>query len=218
MFYTTICTLLYAAIHLYKKSKSDIWPLKIVVGSALAGLLLLGSGTCNSAAAQNLRVAYFGETLTHYGVRSGMEFNLHHAEKDKPGGRIATNDLYFGITLTAYRHPHNHIGLILAPELGWRHTGRRGGILQAALSPGLFRSFYEGKTWKSGENGQFKRVPLAGQWGFMPGISAGFGHQFGKRDNAWYCNLHYLRQYPYNHSFLNRIALEAGVLTKLNLK
>ena len=181
-------------------------------------MLLLAFGFANSASAQNLRVAYFGETLTHYGVRGGMEYNLRHTERDKPKGRIATNDLYFGITLTAYRHPHNHIGLILAPELGWRHTGRRGGIVQAALSPGLFRSFYEGKTWKTGENGQFKRVLLAGQWGFMPGVSVGFGYTLGKPDHALYCNLHYLRQYPYNQSFLNRVALEVGILRKMAKK
>jgi hypothetical protein len=182
----------------------------------LAVILLLS--LLNKLQAQHLRLAYFGETVTHYGLRGGAEYTLYRNEKSKPNGRVAFNDLYFGITLTAYRHPNNHIGLILAPELGWRHTGRRGGMVQAAISPGLFRSLYEGKTWEPGENGQFKRVPLAGQWGFMPGISAGFGHTFGTSDNAWYCNLHYLRQYPYNHAFLNRVALEVGILKKMAKK
>ncbi len=76
MFYTTICTLLYAAIYCYKKSISDKWLLKNVATSSLAGMLLLAFGFANCASAQNLRVAYFGETLTHYGVRGGMEYNL----------------------------------------------------------------------------------------------------------------------------------------------
>ncbi|MDX2281999.1 MAG: hypothetical protein NW218_20580 [Saprospiraceae bacterium] len=71
MFYTTICTLLYAAIYCYKKSRSDKWLQRNV-----AGMLLLAFGIANSTSAQNLRVAYLGETLTHYGVRGGMEYNL----------------------------------------------------------------------------------------------------------------------------------------------
>ncbi len=229
MFYTTLCTLAYAGIYLCKKMNLKEWLWAIPQKVALLFLLLVGLCLANSASAQkNLRIAYFGETVTHYGLRSGAEYTLHRNEKSKPGGHVAFNDLYFGITLTAYRHPHNHIGLILAPELGWRHTGRRGGIVQAAISPGLFRSFYEGKTWQTGENDQLDRVRLAGQWGFLPGVSVGFGHRLGRSlrpaksgDEAplsGYCNLHYLRQYPYNHSFLNRFALELGVLKKLNTK
>lgn len=76
MFYTTICTLLYAAIYCYKKSRSVKWLLKNATTSSLAGMLLLAFGIANSTSAQNLRVAYFGETITHYGVCGGMEYNL----------------------------------------------------------------------------------------------------------------------------------------------
>lgn len=175
----------------------------------------------NAAFAQNIRLAYFGETVTHYGMRGGMEYNLRSVENSRSDGRIVTNDLYVGLTLTIYRHPHNHVGLIVAPELGWRRTGKRGGILQAAISPGLIRTFYEGTTWQTDGNGGFKRIPLAGQWGFLPGISAGFGHRLGKAPDApysWFCNLHYLRQYPYNHAYLHRMALEVGIIKKSNIK
>lgn len=183
--------------------------------AALIIWLAVYLGFAHDAYAQNLRLAYFGETLTHYGLRGGMEYTLRHAEKSKSGGRISANDLYFGLKLTLYRHPHNHVGLILAPELGWRHIGKRGGIVQAALSPGLFRSFYEGATWRSDGDGRFERVPLAGQWGFLPGVSVGYGHRLGKAPDApysWYLNLHYLRQYPYNRSYLHRPAIELGII------
>lgn len=215
MYYTVLLTLVYAGLHLYKNIKTSRSRHRVSPKDALPLLLLVVGGGANGVTAQHLRLAYFGETVTHYGLRGGMEYNLRHTEKSKPNGRMAFNDFYVGLTLTAYRHPHNHIGLILTPELGWRHTGRRGGIVQAALSPGLFRSFYEGETWQPGENGQFKRVALAGQWGFIPGASVGFGHTLGKPDKAMYCNLHYLRQYPYNHAFLNRVALEVGILKNM---
>lgn len=223
MFYTTLCTLAYASIYLCKKMKERLWG--VSKKAILLFLLLVGLCLANNGSAQkSLRMAYFGETVTHYGLRGGTEYILHRTEKNKPNGRVAFNDVYFGITLSAYRHPHNHIGLILAPELGWRHTGRRGGILQAALSPGLFRSFYEGKTWRAGENSQFERVRFAGQWGFLPSASVGFGHRLGRSSRpaksgdaplSWYCNLHYFQQYPYNRAFLHRAALEVGLLKKM---
>lgn len=223
MYHTMLCTLIYFCLFLYKKVKPQTRSLATRPQSALLILCLASIGFSNSLSAQkNIRIAYFGETVTHYGLRCGTEYTLRHTEKSKSNGSITSNDLYFGLSLTVYRHPHNHIGLILAPELGWRHTGRRGGIVQAALSPGLFRSIYEGKTWQTSENGQLERVRLAGQWGFMPGASVGFGHRLGrsarpaKSEMSWYCNLHYLRQYPYNHAFLNRIALEAGIIKKMN--
>jgi hypothetical protein len=225
MYYTTLCTCIYLCLYLAKKAKARKWTPIAIKPMALPIILLAGlSFPTNGSAQKSIRIAYFGETVTHYGLRGGTEYNLHRAERNKPDGRAAYNVVYFGVTLTAYRHPHNHVGLILAPELGWRHTGRRGGIVQAALSPGFFRSFYEGKTWKASENAQFERVRLAGQWGFLPGISAGFGHRLGRSQSvvmsvpeslSWYCNLHYLRQYPYNHSFLNRFALELGILKNL---
>jgi hypothetical protein len=167
--------------------------------------------------AQHLRLAYFGENATHYGIRGGVEYDLKTWEKGRKGGLMTQNALLFGLTLTAFRHPDNHIGLILAPELGWRRTGRRGGVVQAALSPGLIRTFYEAKTWQPDENGSFKKVPFAGQWGFLPGVSLGFGHDFSVRHNRpllLFANLHYMRQYPYNQSFLHRTAIEVGIIKK----
>ncbi len=169
-----------------------------------------------AAAGQNLRLSYFGETATHYGLRGGTEFSLGHTERAKPRGTVR-QDIFLGITLTLYRHPQNHIGAILSPELGLRRTGKGGGVLQAAISPGLFRSFYEATTWRPGEDGGFEKVPLAGQWGFLPGVSLGFGHDFSVKGGAplvLFSNLHYMQQHPYNSSFLHKAAIEVGVIFK----
>ncbi|MFN7118649.1 MAG: hypothetical protein ACK4TA_17760 [Saprospiraceae bacterium] len=178
-------------------------------------ILMLFSVT-PSLFAQNVRLAYFGENVTHYGVRGGLEYALHHSEKPK-GTSTIQNELTLGINLTVFRHPNNHIGVILSPELGWRRTGKQGGIVQAAVSTSLFRSIYEGKTYRSGENGDLQRVPLAGQWGFLPGISLGFGKDLSVKHDVpiiLFTNIHYMRQYPYNKTHLIRPALEAGIIIK----
>ncbi|MDX1943419.1 MAG: hypothetical protein SFU99_22830 [Saprospiraceae bacterium] len=168
--------------------------------------------------AQNVRLAYFGENITHYGLRSGLEYSLHSSQKSK-GNFSIQNSLTFGVNLTIFRHPDNHIGIILSPELGWRRTGKRGGIVQAALSTGLFRSIYEGTTYKANENGGFEKVSLGGQWGFLPGVSVGFGKDFSVNGNMpmiLFANVHYMHHYPYNRTYLIRPALEAGIIFKNN--
>lgn len=174
--------------------------------------LCIVQGLC----AQNYRIAYFGETITHYGLRGGMEYNLAHSEKTK-GLKSIQNDLLLGINLSIFRHPDNHLGIILSPELGWRRTGKNGGIVQAAITAGLIRSIYEAKTYRTNEKDDFEKIPLGGQWGFLPGVSVGVGKDFSVRGNTpliLFTNLHYMRQYPYNHSFLIRPALEAGIIIK----
>ncbi len=169
-----------------------------------------------SLVAQNVRLSYFGENVTHYGIRGGLEYALHHSEKPKDNSTVQ-HDLTFGVHLTLFRHPNNHFGVILSPELGWRRTGKRGGMVQAALSPGLIRSIYEAKTYKTDEIGGFQQVTLAGQWGFLPGISLGVGKDFSVKHDTpiiLFTNVHYMRQYPYNKTYLIRPALEAGIIIK----
>lgn len=166
---------------------------------------------------QQLRLAYWGETLTHYGLRTGVEFTLRQTEKAQKQGGTATQRLLGSANLSIYRHPDNHIGAILAPELGWRRTGKSGSVLQAAVSAGVFRSFYEADTWELHTNGSFEKVPLAGQWGFLPGLSLGMGHDFsikGKAPFLLFANIHYMQQHPYNTSFLHKAAIEVGVVFK----
>lgn len=179
--------------------------------------LLLCSAWYLNGAAQNFRVSYFGENLTHYGIRAGMEQAFHSREKDRGNGLFSRQEWLLGLSLTVFRHPGNQLGVILAPELGWRHTGRRGGVLQLALAPGLFRSFLEAETYEPGDDGTLVKVPLAGRWGFLPGASVGYGRDLsarGGRPVVLFTNLHYMRQYPYNASFLNRFGLELGVIVK----
>ncbi|MDX2285535.1 MAG: hypothetical protein NW241_15315 [Bacteroidia bacterium] len=187
------------------------------------GLLLVFAGLFAllppGAAAQTMRLSYFGETLTRYGLRTGLEHTLAAAESRSPAGRLRTHACIFATTLTLFRHPHNHLGLILAPEIGWRYTGGRGLILQAALTQGLFRSFYEGKTYEPGPGGALRRVPLAGQWGYLPGCSAGFGQDLSRTGPSplkWTVHAHYMAQMPYSTTFQHRFAIEFGIIHPLN--
>jgi hypothetical protein len=182
---------------------------------ALLWLLVTGSPVF----AQNMRVSYFGETLTHYGLRAGVEQPFGGSERTLANGRVARTEWLASVSLAVFRHPHNHLGLALLPEILWRHTGGTGWMVQAGLTPGVIRTFYEGKTFQPGPDGGWERVRFAGQWGALPGASLGGGWEFARQSGqpfTLYTGLSTFAQYPYNEKALGRFALEVGMIKKIN--
>lgn len=174
------------------------------------GVFLLGTLT---ARAQQLRVAYFGETLTHYGAKVGYEMPL----LTQPDHTVR-HELFASLNLTVYRHPKNHIGLIVSPELTYRRTGRRGGFYELALSPAYFRYFLEGTTYRVAAGDRFEKVSMAGGNAFLPTVSLGFGKNLAIRRDiplSWYARLNLMQQRPYNTSRLTRFGIEVGILKSL---
>lgn len=161
----------------------------------------------------DLKAAYFGESFSHYGLKAGVESSLFNSQKK--------NRFLYSGTVAVYRHAHNHVGVIVTPEVSWRRTGERGGFVEAGLSTSLFRYFYEGTTYERSLDGQFRKIPFAGRTAFLPGIAVGYGRDMSVTRNiplSWYTRLVGMRQYPYNASSLTRIAIEIGVIKKLNTK
>ena len=169
----------------------------------------------NVLTAQSLRLAYFGETAAHYGLRGAYE--LHFASSVSKRS-AAARVLYGSLGVAGYRHPQNHIGVIVSPEIGFRRIGKKGALFEFSLSPAYFRYFLEGKTYEAATDGNFNRVRFAGGNAFMPTISIGVGHDLSVRKKvplAWYVRLNVMQQRPYNTSNLIRFALEAGTLIPL---
>ena len=170
------------------------------------------------AAGQQLRVAYYGETITHYGLKAAYEHPLLSRVKD---GNNARKELVVAPGLAVYRHPHNHWGVVVSPELLYRRTGARGGLLEAGVAPSYFRYFLAGTTYEVNPQGGLEQVPLAGGNAFLPTVFVGIGrdqrvHPPGTW--AWYGRLLLSQQYPYNLSSLTRFAVEAGIIKNLKTR
>lgn len=180
--------------------------------------LLAALAITTTLSAQQLRVAYFGETVTHYGVKAGYQHSLWQQSIPKEDGLFAQKSLLANLSLILYRHPKNHVGLILAPEIGYQHIGKKGGMVEVAVSPSLFRTFLEGKTYEVGANGDLEKLSLAGRWAFLPTVSLGFGRDLSVKHDlpiTWYARANIMQQRPYNDSALLRFGIEAGIITPL---
>ncbi|MGV3558539.1 hypothetical protein [Larkinella arboricola] len=181
----------------------------------VVGFLLIG---CLTAQAQQLRVAYFGETVTHYGLKVAYEYPLISRVKSSNNAR---KEFLITPGLAVYNHPHNHVGVVFSPELAYQRTGRRGGVFEVGLSNSYLRYFLAGQTFEVGENGAFRRVRMAGRGAYLPTVSVGFGRDLSVRHNrslAWYARLNLMQQRPYNASQLYRFGIECGIRKPLKRK
>ncbi len=178
----------------------------------LFGLLVL---SLHSPRAQSLRVGYYGETVTHYGLKVAREWSLRSFVKERNQAR---KQLLVAPALAVYRHPQNHVGLVFFPELTYRRTSRRGGIFEAGLAPASFQYFLEGTTYTPDNSGELQRVRWAGGNAFLPTVFVGIGKDLSVRRQiplAWYTRLNVMQQRPYNTSTLMRFSLEAGTIIPL---
>lgn len=162
--------------------------------------------------AQTLRIGYFGETITHYGIKAAYDRPIVSSVSRRNAIRRI---VYGSVGVAAYRHPQNHTGVIVSPEIGYRRTGKRGGLFELALAPAYFRYFLEGRTYKVTPEGDFQRIRMAGGNAFLPTASVSLGRDLSLRRQvpmAWYVRLNVMQQRPYNTSNLMRFGMEAGTL------
>ncbi|GHB75553.1 hypothetical protein [Persicitalea jodogahamensis] len=167
--------------------------------------------TVTNTLAQSLRVGYYGETVTHYGLKIAAEWSLKNRVRERNQAR---KELLAGPALAVYRHPQNHIGLVFFPELAYRRTSRRGGIFELGLAPASSYYFLEGTTYTPDESGDLRRVRWAGQNAFLPTVFVRVGKDLSMQRQArlaWFSRLNVMQQRPYNTSALMRFSLETGV-------
>ena len=169
----------------------------------------------------SLTMAYFGETITHYGLSVGCEYGLYgwHKQKQRSKGTLKTLDHAFvaGLHLAAFRHPRNHYGVIVYPTLGYARTKTKGAYFQTGVSLGYMRVFLNGETYTVNLDGELKRRPLASRGAFLPGVYVGWGKDLSRTIGLpliWYLKPSIMLQIPYNATVLPRLALEVGFIYK----
>lgn len=173
----------------------------------ILGLLILAP---QKTQAQSLRISYYGETVTHYGLKTAYEYPIFSKIKERNQSRKM---LLIAPSAALYRHPRNHFGIIIAPELIYRRIGKRSTLFEAGIAPAYFRYFLEGSTYQVTGNGELERVRYAGGNAFLPTVFAGIGQDVRHAlPFAWYTRLNISQQRPYNTSSLTRFSLEIGAI------
>ncbi|MBN2263896.1 MAG: hypothetical protein JW735_13330 [Prolixibacteraceae bacterium] len=164
------------------------------------------------------KISYFGEMITHPGLKFGVEHQLFLKESRKKQKEIK-HQIISCLNIGGYTHFKFNTNLFLNTEIGYRHTCSGGFIYETMIGIGYLRTFINGKTYTVTNNGSISEIFLAGSNSFMPSFSLGFGADVKNKNNcikAWYIKPVLFLQMPYNSSILPHLAIETGINFQLN--
>jgi hypothetical protein len=161
------------------------------------------------------RVSYFGESITHPGLKFGMEFLLSGKNShSKTNGKVVYRQLTLAPNLGIYYHPGNHTAVFLNAEIGFRIIRPKGFMTQISAGAGYQRTFLAAKTYQINQQGEAQRVYLAGSDRFMPCMNITAGKMMkgeNSRIISYFGGIGAFLQYPFNNMWLPGLVLELGI-------
>lgn len=149
-----------------------------------------------------INVSYFGDTLINPGIEIGYENTFYKG-------------LNFTLSIGAYIHQRNHVGLFFNPGLNWKHTFPIGYSMEFGVGLGYLHTFvHGGNIYVVDDSGG---VSVKGNYGrphFMPSVKLGLlGWDFRKKTRIplrLNSDIIIFGQYPFNNYILPHIALKIG--------
>lgn len=170
-------------------------------------------------------VSYFGESITHPGLKLGMEYSIWNKTgvRNKKNGKQLPyrRELLLIGSLSGYVHPRNHVGMLLGGEIGYRNVRKKGFMYEASAGIGYLHTFLQGDTYTVNDHSKVDQVSLAGQPNLSFLLSVGIGKDYRLVHNkpwAWHIKTTAFTQYPYGSKFMYHYAMEVGVVRYINLK
>ena len=152
-----------------------------------------------------LTLGYFGETITHPGATSGVEYYILENSWYR---------LFLGGNLGGYVHIRNHIGLFVDAEIGNRFTAPFGLFGEILTGVGYLHTWPQGIIFERDADGGIREANNLGYPHLMPTLSLGFGWDFSRNDLppvAYFIRLNAFGEYPFNGYLLPHVALQTGI-------
>lgn len=154
-------------------------------------------------------ISYFGEYVTHAGIRVGISKTLSQNIKEKDSSKFINKAWVLNGFLTYYKHPRNHSGFMITSAIGRQRTGKKGFQTSINLELGYMLSTLDGEVYEW--DGEKIVEGEKGSSHFVFGFNGGFGWNFEKQVNVPISIMilpHFYIQAPYNTLFAPRVALE----------
>ncbi|MCB9235660.1 MAG: hypothetical protein H6581_28700 [Bacteroidia bacterium] len=155
-----------------------------------------------------ISVSYFGETITHPGLRVNADYVFWKKGGDGASSQEIRGDFGFGM----YHHRRYQTGLFFLPEFDYIYTSAKGSLLGAGLSLGYLHTFIP-SAYEIDANGNVNKIN-AGYNYFLTGLHLIFGKTLGP-DPATAPQLFFkpalLTALPNFEKTVNYFVLEVGV-------
>ena len=172
-------------------------------------------------------MGYFGELITHPGVKLGINYTIKQKSKIKKTEKQIYSKIkksekqinkgwLLGANATFYRHKFNHKAMMFTGFIGRQRIGNTGFLMQLNFETGYMASFLDGEAYEW--DGSTFQTAKKGSSHLVFGFNGGIGWDFGKRTSlpaTFSLVPHLYIQAPYNTLFLPRTALAIQVTYKL---
>lgn len=181
--------------------------------------------------AQNLRpqsiyVSYFGETVTHPGLKFGVSYQFKRWDKTKirrsGNEKVIQKSIDFSPSIGLFYHKDYQTGLFVLPELSYSRKNIKGNFQSLAIGAGYMRTFIP-NVYDLNSNGAIEKIHVGYNY-FITNYSITFGKDLSIKKKIPLC-IYIKPQLIYatpNYSKgIKYFAMELGVnykLTKNKLK
>ena len=177
-----------------------------------------GQDTLRNNKFSGIGLSYYGENFLHYGLKITTELPLLTKDKvkTKDSGKTVNKrkEIFIVGNIGGYFHKRNNIGFFIGSEIGYRKTRNHGFKYEFLLGLDYLHTFLQGDTYEVSDDGDVKRVRLAGQSNLMIPISIGFGYYLNYYYNKPFSisiKPGFFIQYPYNVAVAIRPTIDFGI-------
>ena len=181
--------------------------------------------TCSSLQAQSLRpksiyASYFGETVTHPGLKIGVTYQLKFWDKTKTrkngDKRIIQRSIELSPGIGFFYHKDYQTGLFVLPEWSYSRKNAKGNFLTAGIGAGYMRTFIP-NVYDLNANGEIESID-AGYNYFLTNYSITFGKDLSVKKMipiSIYIKPQLMYALPNATNGISYFALELGASYKL---
>lgn len=187
-------------------------------------LIIISLFITSQVEAQNIHMGYWGELMTHPGIKVAYDYPITGIQKEKEvkNKTISRNHQWLvGSELGVYKHPQNHSGMILGITSGYRYertkqkSGKKKKILRTDISfgAGYYRYFLAGTTYQFQEDGSIESQNSGGSGSFMPSGSVSFSMNIPNQKDIplfWYFKPSFYLETQHNTGVNYKPFLEVG--------
>lgn len=172
---------------------------------------------------KSISASYFGETVTHPGLKFGVTYQLKcwDKTKTKKNGkkRIFQKSIELSPVIGVFYHKDYQTGLFVLPELSYSRKNAKGNFLTVGIGAGYMRTFIP-NVYDLNSNGEIESI-VAGYNYFLTNYSITFGKELSVKKMipiSIYIKPQLMYALPNATKGISYFALELGVSCNLPKK
>ena len=170
---------------------------------------------------ESVSISYYGEMITHPGLKVSADFNLKDWDKNKSSkkGALKTmnKSLIISPSLGSFYHRRYQTGLFFIPEVKYKRQNTQGGYCEFGVGAGFLRTFIP-NTYELNNRGEVNKT-TAGHNYFASSYFISFGKDLSVKKNqpiGYFIKPQFIYAAPNFPNGIGYFALELGL--QYNLK